>query len=242
MGGMSGLAIFLTLMVALSPVFPAKYKFTGFKNTITISEIKEWKKTLKTRNNILAVFTDGEKYVKDYLAMFEKVSENIRGKASVLYIDCSSAKKLCKNLKIKPSPYSLRHYSEGKFNKEYDRLMEEKSMLSFLEDPSSDPPWSEDPSANHVRHVEGPQELDLLLRTEKKPILMMFYAPWCGHCKSLKPHIAAAATEVRGQYVLAGMDVNTPESFGVREEYNITGFPTLVYFKNGKKHFDYGGM
>lgn len=238
------LALTLLLLLALAcSVSPAKTKFRGLKNTVTVTELKEWKKLIKTRNNVLALFTDGKNYVSEFLPMFEKVASSIRGKGTLVFVDCSSqAKKMCKNLKHKPSPYALKHYRDGAFHKEYDRLMEEKSMLSFMQKPTADPPWSEDPTAGSIRHIDGPTDLDVLFRTEKRPILMFFYAPWCGHCKQMKPEMASAADEVKGRYVLAGMDVDTPESFGVRELYNITGFPTIIYFENGQRKYNYAGM
>lgn len=222
--------------------FSAKTKFTGLKVVVTVSELKEWKKLLKTRNNVLALFSEGQKSVSEFLPLFEDVAERIRGKGTLAFVDCSSeAKKMCKNLKIKPKPYVLKHYKEGTYHKDYDRLMETKSMLSFMENPTADPPWSEDPSASKIRHIEGPQDLVSFLRMEKRPTLLFLYAPWCGHCKRMKPELAAAAEEAGGKYVFAGMDVDTPEAFQVREEFNITGFPTVIYFKNGKRMFDYSG-
>lgn len=59
----------------------------------------------------------------------------------------------------------------------------------------------------------------------------MFYAPWCGYCKRLKPAYAEAATETRGEFILAGMDVDRVENAPVRRQFNITGFPTIIYFE-----------
>lgn len=70
-----------------------------------------------------------------------------------------------------------------------------------------------------------------LLKKETKPIMIMFYAPWCGFCKSLKPEYASAATELKGHSIMAAIDVNRPENAVVRAQYNITGFPTLLYFQ-----------
>ncbi len=47
----------------------------------------------------------------------------------------------------------------------------------------------------------------------------------------MKPDYALAATELKGQAIIAAIDVNRPENSVVRKQYNITGFPTLLYFK-----------
>lgn len=47
----------------------------------------------------------------------------------------------------------------------------------------------------------------------------------------MKPDYSAAATELKGQGILAAIDVNRPENAAVRKFYNITGFPTLLYFE-----------
>ncbi len=49
--------------------------------------------------------------------------------------------------------------------------------------------------------------------------------------KRMKPDYALAATELKGQAIIAAIDVNRPENSVVRKQYNITGFPTLLYFK-----------
>ena len=209
----------------------------------TVSDYKDWKKLLKTRTNVLALFANGEKSAQNFLPVYEKVAYEIRGQGTLVFVDCQTkdGKKLCRNLKIKPALFELKHYKDSTFHKDYDRLLQEKSILSFMQNPAADPPWSEDPTADSVRHIEGPNDFEKLLRKEKKPILTMFYAPWCGHCKRIKPEFAEAAAELKGEAVLAGMDVDTPDAYGIRTTFNITGFPTLLYFQHGEKKFDYTG-
>lgn len=71
--------------------------------------------------------------------------------------------------------------------------------------------------------------------------MVMFYAPWCGFCKQLKPDYSAAATELKPKSILAAIDVNRPENAMIRKTYNITGFPTLLYYEGGQMKYTYEG-
>lgn len=57
----------------------------------------------------------------------------------------------------------------------------------------------------------------------------------------MKPDYSAAATELKPNAILAAMNVDTSENFKIKQIYNITGFPTLLYFVNGTLQFPYGG-
>ena len=113
--------------------------------------------------------------------------------------------------------------------------------MRILQDPSGDLPWEEDPSAQDVMHWTSPQHFNKFLKSEKGKVLAMFYAPWCGHCKRLKPDYQLAARELKGSATLAAMDVNKPENSPVARKFNVTGFPTLLYFNDGQYQYAYPG-
>lgn len=85
------------------------------------------------------------------------------------------------------------------------------------------------------------QALGKFLKKETKPVMVMFYAPWCGFCKQMKPDYSLAATELKNKAILAAIDVNRPENSAIRKLYNITGFPTLLYYELGVKQQVYEG-
>ncbi|XP_050212414.1 protein disulfide isomerase-like 1-4 [Mercurialis annua] len=73
-----------------------------------------------------------------------------------------------------------------------------------------------------------------------KFVMVEFYAPWCGHCQSLAPEYAAAATELKGEDVVLAK-VDGTEQSELAQEYDIQGFPTVYFFVDGV-HKPYPGQ
>ena len=229
---------FLLSLIALAAIF----KTVQCSDLVDVDDMKEWKKLLRTRTNVLVAFGTSKKALKNAVPVLEKVASSLKGQGTIVAVDCKDAKKLCKSLKVKPqADYVLKHYQSGSFNKDYDRQFRPSSLINFMNDPTAEAPWSEDETANNVRHLENTEEFYKTIRKEKKPMLVMFYAPWCGHCTRMKPEFASAATKLKGKAVLAGMNVDNQNSYQVRADYNITGFPTVLYFEKGEKVYDYWG-
>ena len=67
---------------------------------------------------------------------------------------------------------------------------------------------------------------------EKGPILVDFWAPWCGPCRSLAPALEEMAAEYAGQ--LKVVKVNVDENKESASKYGVMSIPTMIIFKDGK--------
>jgi thioredoxin 1 len=64
------------------------------------------------------------------------------------------------------------------------------------------------------------------------PVLVDFWAPWCGPCRSVGPIVEDLANQYAGKLKVA--KVNVDESTEVAMRYQITSIPTFIVFKNGQ--------
>ena len=70
-------------------------------------------------------------------------------------------------------------------------------------------------------------------RTDELPLLVDFWAPWCGPCRMMAPEFAKAAQTLDGQARL--VKVNTQDHSDVGTTYGIRGIPTMILFAGGRE-------
>ncbi len=73
---------------------------------------------------------------------------------------------------------------------------------------------------------------DQVIRQSTVPVLVDFWAVWCGPCKMIAPHVAALAQEFAGRAVVGKLNVD--ENPRVAGQYGIMSIPTLLIFSGGK--------
>lgn len=66
----------------------------------------------------------------------------------------------------------------------------------------------------------------------QKPVVVDFWAPWCGYCRRLSPVVDRLAEQYGEQVQIAKL--NTDENPALTEQYDVDTIPTLILFQNGK--------
>jgi len=93
--------------------------------------------------------------------------------------------------------------------------------------------------------IAEPIEADEALFTEvmrdaRIPVLVDFWAAWCGPCRMAAPEVATVARELAGQALV--LKVNTEEQQGLAQRFQIRGIPSFMVIKNGRVVFQQAGL
>lgn len=76
------------------------------------------------------------------------------------------------------------------------------------------------------------ENFDIELKNAENPVLVDFFAPWCGHCRVQGPIIDKLADELEDKAVVA--KINVDENRDTAARYFISGIPAILLFKDGK--------
>lgn len=83
------------------------------------------------------------------------------------------------------------------------------------------------------------ENFDQLIQSSK-PVLVDFYAEWCGPCKMMKPRLLDVAERIGDQAKIVEVDIDIEKE--LTERFHIQSVPTLIIFKDGKQRWRQSGI
>jgi thioredoxin 1 len=92
---------------------------------------------------------------------------------------------------------------------------------------------------NEVIHCNE-ASFEKLIKSADRPVLVDFWAPWCGPCRALGPLLEKLAKEHGSEVVIAKVNVDEDQMLAAR--FNISAIPTMIIFKGGAKVAQIAGL
>jgi protein disulfide-isomerase A1 len=197
---------------------------------------------------LVYLFTTEAEDKKTIGAWCEAIAKKVQGKLNFVYIDAVKFTGHGKFLGLKenwPAIIIQDVKQNTKFPYPQDKKIEKEALEKFIEDfqagklepyvKSQDiPEKQEDGIFNVVAKTFEDVVLD-----KSKDVLLLLYAPWCGHCKKLAPtykEIAEAINETNDKLLIARMDATENDIPPTSPWNDLEGFPTVILFKADDKN------
>jgi thioredoxin 1 len=90
--------------------------------------------------------------------------------------------------------------------------------------------------SNHsgAQHITGSEQFEKEVLQSKEPVVLDFYAEWCGPCKLAEPIINDLAEEFSGKVKVLKLDVDEEGNREITQQFGVMSIPTVISFKAGK--------
>ncbi|RHZ47470.1 hypothetical protein Glove_579g8 [Diversispora epigaea] len=174
-------------------------------------------------------------HCKTLAPVYEKLADSFsyaKDRVVIAKVDADDQKNLGSRFEIQGFP-TLKWFDKNSLTPEdYNEGRDLEALSAFIEKKTGIN--SKIKREISVVTVLTSQSFDEIVMDPEKCVLVEFYAPWCGHCKSLAPIYEKVAKDFaqESDVVVANLDAAEHKTIG--EKYEIKGYPTIKYFPKGK--------
>jgi len=165
-------------------------------------------------------------------------------------VDCTENQKTCSGNEVTSYP-TLKFF---KLNSEeeaikYRSTRDLPSLTQFINDQlGSSIPKEDEEGSDEIIAVPAPlkglielTDKNFATQTATGNWLIKFYAPWCGHCQKLAPTFEELARALEHETTINIAKLDCTEYRPICKDFDVKGYPTLLWFENGKKIDKYSG-
>ena len=85
----------------------------------------------------------------------------------------------------------------------------------------------------NVVEIVSEQDFENMVLKSSKPVVVDFWATWCGACKTMLPTFSELAGQMKENYTFVSIDIDKAKA--IANKYGVTAIPTFLFFKDGQK-------
>jgi thioredoxin 1 len=212
-----------------------------FDTPITANDASFERAVVQAPRPVVAVFWSHPETARDQIQpLLERVAQRYAGEAMVVKLEASDAPQAHARYDVGSRPQFL-FFREGKLIARAKGLPTLKALEPWMDyllgrgerpvPKKSQGKRTEASSAQPLVVTDATFERDVL--RADKPVLVDFWAAWCGPCRMVAPTVEALAQEFAGRAVVAKLDVDANQ--GTARRYGVQSIPTLIYFRDGQE-------
>jgi protein disulfide-isomerase A6 len=159
-------------------------------------------------------------------------------KVIVAKVDCDAHNALCSRFKVTGYP-TLKWFPLGQTTdpESYSGGRSADDIIEFISNKAG--VRSRKPASRVIEVNDG--TFDIVVLNKNKFALVEFFAPWCGHCKTLAPEYEKLAIAFANEPNVAIVKIDADAQKVKASKYGVTGFPTLIWFGQDNEYERYEG-